>query len=111
MNADGSGQRLTRVGDYNQEPAWCPVASTLVAFSGRDRNLNCDIFTINVVTGAIARVTQGQGISNQHPSWAPNGRAIIYESSRGGLWISTADGGTERQVYKASAVAPQWATH
>ena len=40
--------------------------------------------------------------------WAPNGRAVAYESSRGGVWVSTADGRTERQVYRGSALAPQW---
>jgi TolB protein len=111
MNADGSGQRrLTRLGEYNQEPAWCPLASMpLVAFSGRDEKFTYDIFTINVATGAVVRITQQQGSSNQHPTWAPNGRAIMYQSSRGGLWVSTADGRTERQVYKGSAATPQWA--
>jgi TolB protein len=109
MNADGSGQqRLTRRGNYNQTPSWCPRKDVpLIAFTARDEKYAYDVFTINVDTGDLVRVTEGHG-SNQHPSWAPNGRAVAYESSRGGVWISTADGRTERQVYKGSAVAPQW---
>ena len=109
MNADGSNQqKLTRRGNYNQEPSWCPRKDVpLIAFSARDEKMAYDIFTINVDTGDMVRITQGQG-SNLHPTWAPNGRAVAYQSSRGGLWISTADGRTERQIYKGSVVAPSW---
>ncbi|MDB4967213.1 MAG: domain protein beta Propeller [Myxococcales bacterium] len=110
MSADGSGQKkLTRKGNYNQTPTWSPNKDTpLIAFTARDERMAYDIFTINPDTEQYgARITEGHG-SNQHPSWAPNGRAITYESSRGGVWISTADGRTERQVYRGSALAPQW---
>ena len=79
----------------------------LIAFSARDEKMAYDIFTINVDSGEMVRVTEGHG-SNLHPTWAPNGRAVGYESSRGGLWISTADGRTERQVYRGSVKAPNW---
>jgi len=109
MSSDGSGQtKLTRRGNYNQTPSWCPRKDApLVAFTARDERLAYDVFTLNVDTGEYVRVTEGHG-SNQHPSWAPNGRAIAYESSRGGVWVSTADGRTERQVHRGSALAPQW---
>jgi TolB protein len=110
MSADGSGQKkLTRKGNYNQTPSWCPKKDTpLIAFTARDERMAYDIFTINPDTEQYGpRITEGHG-SNQHPSWAPNGRAIAYESSRGGVWVSTADGRTERQVYRGSALAPQW---
>jgi TolB protein len=109
MNADGSNQqRLTRRGNYNQTPAWCPKKDMpLIAFTARDERYNYDIFTVNADTGEVIRITEGHG-SNQKPTWAPNGRAIAYESSRGGLWISTFDGRTERQVHRGSANAPAW---
>jgi len=109
MNADGSNQqKLTRRGTYNQTPAWCPRKEMpLVAFTARDEKYNYDIFTVNVDTGEVVRITEGHG-SNQRPTWAPNGRAIAYESTRGGVWISTFDGRTERQVYRGSASSPAW---
>jgi TolB protein len=109
MNADGSGQRrLTTRGTYNQTPAWSPRKDLpLVAFTARDEKYNYDIFTIHVQTGELVRITEGKG-SNQKPTWAPNGRAIAYESTRGGLWISTYDGRTERQIYRGSASTPAW---
>ncbi len=97
-----------RRGNYNQTPSWTPRKDvSLIAFTARDEKYNYDIFTINADTGEILRITEGHG-SNQHPSWAPNGRAIAYESSRGGVWISTFDGRTERQVYKGAASSPAW---
>jgi len=79
----------------------------LVAFTARDEKFSYDIFVINVDTGELTRVTEGRG-SNQKPTWAPNGRAIAYESTRGGIWISTADGRTERQIFKGNAATPAW---
>jgi TolB protein len=109
MTSDGSNpQKVTRRGNYNQTPAWTPRKDApVVAFTARDEKYNYDIFTVNIDTGEMTRITEGHG-SNQRPSWAPNGRAVAYESSRGGIWISTADGRTERQVYKGSATAPAW---
>jgi TolB protein len=110
MAADGSGQRrVTRQGNYNQTPKWIPRKDSppLVAFTARDNNLVYDIFTVDVDTGNIARITQGHG-SNRSPTWAPDGRALAYESSRGGIWISTADGRTEKQVYTGNATTPAW---
>ena len=109
MNADGSNQqRLSRRGNYNQTPRWSPRKDQpLIAFTARDEKYNYDIFTLNADTGEVVRITEGHG-SNQNPSWAPNGRAIAYESSRGGIWISTFDGRTERQVYKGAASSPSW---
>jgi TolB protein len=110
MGADGSGQtKVTRRGNYNQTPKWIPRKDSppLVAFTARDEKLNYDIFTVNVDSGEIVRITEGHG-SNQAPTWAPNGRALAYESSRGGLWISTADGRTEKQVYRGNASSPAW---
>jgi TolB protein len=109
MGADGSGQqKLTRRGNYNQTPRFSPRKDVpLIAFTARDEKYAYDIFTINADTGELVRITEGHG-SNQNPSWAPNGRAIAYESSRGGIWVSTFDGRTERQVYRGAASSPAW---
>jgi TolB protein len=109
MNSDGSNQqRLTHRGNYNQTPRFSPRKDLpLIAFTARDEKYQYDIFTINADTQEVVRITEGHG-SNQNPSWAPNGRAIAYESSRGGVWISTFDGRTERQVMKGSASSPAW---
>ena len=104
----GGGRRLTFKGNYNQEPSWCPRKDTpLVAFTGRDDAGNFDIFTINVESGEMKRLTQGEG-SNRSPSWAPNGRLLVYNSSRGGLWLMNKDGLNQNRVYKGGGQTPAW---
>jgi len=118
MSSSGGNQtRLTRKGSFNQEPAWAPRAITppgssgpgqsLIAFTGRDERGNYDIFTINAQTGDLQRLTENRG-SNTHPTWAPNARAIAYKSSRGGVFVATFDGKTERQVYRGAIESPSW---
>lgn len=110
-NVGANQQLLTRKGKYNQEPAWAPRpvnGQQLIAFSGRDDRGNAsDIYTVNVGSGEIQRITENRG-SNTHPSWAPNARALAYKSTRGGLFAATFDGKTERQVYRGAAETPSW---
>lgn len=111
MTSSGGGQKkLTNKGNYNQEPAWAPKAvngKSLVAYSGRDEKGTFDIFTVDAVSGENVRLTENRG-NNTHPTWAPNARAIAYKSSRGGIYAATADGKTERQVFRGTAEAPTW---
>lgn len=109
MSSSGGGsRRLTFAGNYNQEPDWCPRPDCpLVAFTGRDEAGVFDIFTVNVQNGEITRLTQGQG-SNRSPSWARDGNLIVFSSSRGGLWITTADGLGQKQIYSGRAETPAW---
>lgn len=111
MSSSGGNQtRLTRKGSFNQEPAWAPKpinGQSLIAFTGRDERNNYDIFTINAQSGELQRLTENRG-SNSHPTWAPNARAIAYKSSRGGIWVATFDGKTEKQVFRGPAETPSW---
>jgi TolB protein len=107
-SSGGSARRLTFKGNYNQEPSWCPRKDTpLIAFTARDASGRFDIFTINAKTAELKRLTQGQG-SNKSPSWAPNGRLIVFSSSRGGLWVMNPDGLNQHQIYRGRAGTPSW---
>lgn len=107
----GAARRLTFAGNYNQEPNWCPRKDQpLVAFTGRDERGSYDIYTVNVDNGAIKRLTQGQG-SNKSPSWSPDGRLIVFASSRGGLWVMTPEGLNQQQIYRGRASTPAWSQH
>ncbi len=108
MSASGGGaRRLTFKGSYNQEPAWCPRKATpLVAFTSRAGG-GFDIFTVNTKTGEVKRLTQGQG-SNKSPSWSPDGRLIVFSSSRGGLWLMDPDGLNQHRIHRGAAKTPAW---
>jgi TolB protein len=114
MSATGADQtKLTRRGSYNVEPAWSPKllnGKSLIAFSGRDEKGNLDIFTVDAASQDLQRITENQG-SNSHPTWAPTGRALAFKSSRGGIYVSTADGKTQRPVFRGAAETPSWGPH
>ena len=65
-----------------------------IAFTARDERYRFDVFTVSVNSGEIVRLTQDQG-NNEEPSWSPDGRYIVFTSTRGGaqrVWVMTADG-------------------
>lgn len=112
MNADGSNQRrLTFQGDYNQTPDWSPRGDKIV-FTARDERFKFDLFTVEVASGTLQRLTQGQG-NNEEPSWSPDGRHIVFTSTRTGeskLYLMTADGRIQHMISrgKGEYVTPSW---
>jgi TolB protein len=113
MNADGSDQRrLTFKGNYNQTPRWSPRGDQ-IAFTARDERKVFDVFLISPETGKITRVTQDQGLTNEEPSWAPNGRLLVMVSDRGGkqqLVVANPAGDRQRVVTGdgTGIAAPAW---
>jgi TolB protein len=109
MSASGGGaRRVTFQGNYNQTPRWCPKRDMpMLAFTGRDEKMRFDVFTLDLKTNQVARVTQNQG-NNEDATWAPNCRALAYQSSRGGIWMQNPTTHIERQIYKGSAESPRW---
>ena len=112
MNADGSGQRRVSMnGNYNTTPAWNPRKGTSqLAYTTR-ADQTFDIVTLDLKTGNMVRITQGEGV-NEEPSWAPNGRAIAFASTRpggAGVYIANADGtGDAIRVWKGTGTSVDW---
>jgi TolB protein len=104
----GGGKRLTFQGNQNTTPKFNPKADKpLIAFTGRDERLNFDIFVYDLKTGKIDRMTQSQG-SNYDPAWSPDGRLLVYASSRGGLFVMNVETRKELQIYRGGAHSPSW---
>jgi TolB protein len=107
-SSGGGARRLTFQGSYNQTPKFCPRKETpFIAFTGRDERNVFDIFTYDLRSGKIDRVTQGQG-SNFDPAWSPDGRLLVYASSRGGLFVMNLQTHKEFRIYKGGARSPSW---
>lgn len=105
--AGGPATQLTTQGSYNQEPAWSPIAgSPWIAFTHQREQGGYEIWLINATTRATRRLTS-RG-SNKSPSWSPDGKYVLYNSSLGGLWIVRADGSCPRRVYGGHARTPAW---
>ncbi|HET8723268.1 MAG TPA: DPP IV N-terminal domain-containing protein [Anaeromyxobacteraceae bacterium] len=113
MNADGTGQRrLTFKGNYNQTPRWSPRGDS-IAFTARDERRVFDVFLVSPETGAVSRVTQDQGPTNEEPSWAPNGRLLVLATDRSGrqqLVVANPTGDRQKVVTSdpAGISSPAW---
>ena len=112
MNSDGSDQAKVNLPDmgYVIDPAWSPNGQ-LLAFSWRRPNGNYDIYVMEIVTRQLVELTRDAG-RNERPSWAPDGRHLVFESTRTGtrqIWSMIADGTEARQLTKQGQnESPNW---
>ena len=112
MNADGSNTEklsLPEMG-YSIDPAWSPNGQ-LLAFSWRRPSGNYDIYVMEVATRQIVELTRDAG-RNERPWWAPDGRHLVFESTRTGtrqIWSMLADGSLPRQLtFEGHNESPNW---
>jgi TolB protein len=104
----GSAKRLTFQGNQNTTPKFNPRSDKpSIAFTGRDERGSFDIFVYDLKTGKIDRMTQNKG-SNYDPAWSPDGRLLVYSSSRGGLFVLNPETRSEIQIYRGGAHSPSW---
>jgi len=112
MNADGSNVEKLALPDmtYVIDPSWSPNGQ-LLALSARRRNGNYDIYVMDVATRQIVELTRDAG-RNERPSWAPDGRHIVFQSTRSGtwqIWIMLADGTQARGLTsQGQSESPNW---
>jgi TolB protein len=112
MNSDGTDVSRINLPDmgYVIDPAWSPNGQ-LVAFSWRRPTGNYDIYVMDVVSHQLVELTRDEG-RNERPSWAPDGRHLVFESTRTGtdeIWSMLADGSQPRQLtFKGQNTSPNW---
>jgi len=114
MNADGSNVEKLALADkgYVIDPAWSPNGQ-LLAFSWRRPNGNYDLYVMEVASRQIVELTRDAG-RNERPSWAPDGRHIVFESTRTGtrqIWTMLADGTHLRPLTtQGQSESPNWSS-
>jgi TolB protein len=114
MNSDGTNTQNLDLPDkgYLIDPAWAPNGQ-LLAFSWRRPSNNYDIYVMEAATQQIIELTHDTG-RNERPSWAPDGRHIVFESTRSGtrqIWTMLADGTQARQLTSAGTnESPNWSS-
>ena len=112
MNADGTNTTLLDVPDkgYLIDPAWSPNGQ-MVAFSWRRPDGNFDIYVMDPASLQLVQLTRDTG-RNERPCWAPDGRHIVFESTRGGdrqIWTMLADGSQPHQLTMSGGnESPNW---
>ena len=92
MSANGSNvQRVTFNGSYNVSPDWSPDGKS-IAFIQRESG-KFRVATIELATGQVQVLTDSN--LDESPSFAPNGKLILYASQsgrRGVLSVVSSDG-------------------
>ena len=112
MDADGTNAQKLDLPDmgYVIDPAWAPNGQ-LLAFSWRRPTGNFDLYVMDAATRQIVELTR-DAARNERPSWAPDGRHLVFESTRTGsrqIWSMLADGTQARQLTQSGPnESPNW---
>ncbi len=104
MEADGTNvQRLTDQG-YAVSPSWSPNGQFLALAWTRHYGPGApgseDLYLMDVASKQWVQLTHDGG-RNDFPSWSPDGRHIVFQSSRSGseqIWSMLADGSNVEAV-------------
>jgi TolB protein len=115
MEADGTNvQRLTDEG-YAVSPSWSPNGQFLtfswIRHYGPGAPGGDDIYLMDLASKRWVQMTHGGG-RNDFPYWSPDGRHIIYQSTKSGseqIWTMLADGTKQTQLtFTGSNSQPNW---
>jgi len=115
MDQDGANiQRLTD-GGYAISPSWAPNGAMLTFSWNRKYGPGApggqDIYVMDIASKRWLQLTHDAG-SNDFPSWAPDGRHIVFERQIGGhtqVWTMLADGTEQHQLtHVGNNFMPNW---
>ncbi len=112
MNSDGTNLEKIDLQDkgYLVDPDWSPNGQ-LLAFTWRRPDGNFDIYAMDISTHQLVQLTRDAG-RNEKPSWAPDGRHVVFQSTRTGkwqIWSMLADGTEARQLTtEGDNESPNW---
>ncbi|RFP24339.1 Tol-Pal system protein TolB [Duganella sp. BJB488] len=98
MNADGTdAKRITFGGSYNISPRISPDGTTLAYISRREGNYQ--LYVMDLATGQETRLSDST--DDLSPSFAPNGKYIIYATESAGrksLMVVSVDGRVKQRL-------------
>ena len=113
MDAEGLNlERVSMKGSYNSEPAWSPLEGlNEIAYASRVSGAVFDIVVHSLVTNEIRVLTSNQGL-NESPQWSPNGRHLVFSSTRTGMpqvFTMNRDGSNPTQItFEGQNTTPSW---
>jgi len=112
MSADGSNvRRLTTGESYADRATWSPAPYNEIAYAGQVGQGRYDIKILDVASGQVRPITFGEG-SNESPAYSPNGKHIVFTSTRTGstqVFTIDRDGKNLRQITRTgNNQTPAW---
>jgi TolB protein len=85
MDAEGGNiRRLTYLGEYNTSPSWSPQGD-LIAYACRNREGFMKLCANRIDGREYIKITGEGSWDDESPSWAANGREIVFASNRLGV--------------------------
>jgi TolB protein len=110
MDIDGDNpHRVSLSGNYNTSPAWSPKGDHLAWATRAGSGFQ---IVVAGADGSGAHLITSSG-NNENPSWAPDGRYLVFSSDRAGrhhLFLADRDGKTQKQLTRGAAddTSPAW---
>jgi TolB protein len=112
MDGDGTGRRrLTFEGKYNDSAEWSPRGDRIV-YACREREIT-QLMLIEAGGENRRLLTDASWRNCEDPSWAPDGRHVVFASDRTGvfkLYVLDVEDGSIRQLTKGGEpdTTPDW---
>jgi TolB protein len=115
MDQDGANVQRMTDGGYAVSPSWSPNGQFLTFSWNRKYGPGApggqDIYVMDIASKRWLQLTHEAG-SNDYPSWAPDGRHIVFERASGGhseIWSMLADGTEQRPLTRTgNNFMPNW---
>ncbi|MGC1963798.1 MAG: translocation protein TolB, partial [Candidatus Sulfotelmatobacter sp.] len=115
MEADGTNQQRMTDQGYAVSPNWSPNGQFLTMAWTRKYGPgdpgSSDIYLMDIASKQWVQLTHDGG-RNDFPFWAPDGRHIVFQSSRSGkeeIWMMLADGTKLHQLtFTGRNTQPNW---
>ena len=115
VEADGTNQQRMTDQGYAVSPNWSPNGQFLtMAWTrkyGPGEPGSRDIYLMDIASKQWVQLTH-EGGSHDSPSWSPDGRHIVFQSSRSGaeeIWMMLADGTKLHQLtFTGRNTQPNW---
>ncbi len=115
MEADGTNQQRMTDQGYAVSPNWSPngqfLALAWIRQYGPGEPGSSDIYLMDIASRQWVQLTHDGG-HNDFPYWSPDGRHIVFQSSRSGreeIWMMLADGTKLHQLtFTGRNTQPNW---